>query len=145
MTDVLNNPALRLFGVTDLILVLKMLAVGFTTSFYRIRDKTYATPEDYALQGLPPRPGVNEDVERARRAHQNDLENILPYFGVGVLYALTNPSPTAARVFFIGYTVARILHSVFYLRAMQPWRTIAFTVAEVLLVVMLFVTLAKLW
>jgi uncharacterized MAPEG superfamily protein len=145
MTELLNNPALRLFGATYLILVLKMIAVGFATSFYRLRDKTYATPEDYALQGLTPRGGTNEDVERARRAHQNDLENILPYFGVGLLYALTNPSPTAARVFFIGYAVARILHSVFYLRAMQPWRTIAFAVAQVLLVVMLFVTLITVW
>ena len=110
-TTLLNNPALRLFGVTYLILVLKMVAVGYATSFYRIRDKHFATPEDYRLQGLTPKTGVNEDVERARRAHQNDLENILPYFGVGLLYALTNPSLGMARLCFIGFTVARILHS----------------------------------
>jgi uncharacterized MAPEG superfamily protein len=141
MDILVNNPALRLFGATYMILVLKMVAVGWATSFYRIRDKTFATPEDYALQGLTPKAVVNEDVERARRAHRNDLENILPYFGVGLLYALTNPSPTAAKIYFVGYTTARVLHSVFYLLSLQPWRTVAFAVAQILMVLMLLHTL----
>ena len=140
METLLSNPALRLFGLTYLILVVKMVLVGYATSFYRIRDKSFATPEDYTLQGLTPKTAVHEDVERTRRAHRNDLENILPYFGVGLLYALTNPSPTAARIYFIGYTAARVLHSVFYLRQLQPWRTLAFGVAQVLMLVMLVST-----
>lgn len=140
METLLSNPALRLFGLTYLILVVKMVLVGYATSFYRIRDKSFATPEDYALQGLTPKTAVHEDVERTRRAHRNDLENILPYFGVGLLYALTNPSPTAARIYFIGYAVARVLHSVFYLRQLQPWRTLAFGVAQILMLVMLVST-----
>ena len=145
METLLSNPALRLFGITYLILVVKMIAVGWCTSFYRIRDKTFATPEDYRLQGLTPKITVNEDVERARRAHRNDLENILPYFGVGLLYALTNPSPLAAQIYFIGYTAARVLHSIFYLRQLQPWRTVAFGVGQILMVVMVVSTLASLW
>ncbi len=145
MEGLLANPAVRLFGLTYLVLVLKMVAVGYATSFYRIRDKTFSTPEDYALQGLAPKVEVNPDVERARRAHQNDLENILPYFGVGLLYALTRPSPTAAWICFGGYAAARILYSIFYLRAMQPWRTVAFSVAQILLLVMLGLTAATLW
>ena len=144
MDALLHNPALRLFGITYLILVVKMVAVGWATSFYRIRDKAFATPEDYALRGLPPKTVVHEDIERVRRAHRNDLENILPYFGVGLLYALTNPSPTAAKIYFIGYTAARILHSVCYLLSLQPWRSIAFGVAQILMVVMLLSTLVGL-
>ncbi len=144
METLLHNPALRLFGVTYLILVLKMVALGYATSFYRIRDKHFATPEDYRLQGLTPKTSVNEDVERARRAHRNDLENILPYFGVGLLYALTNPSITAARIFFIGFTAARVLHSVCYLWQLQPWRTLAFGVAQILMLLMLVITLLAL-
>jgi len=144
MDALLNNPAVRLFGITYMILVLKMVAVGWATSVYRIRDKTFATPEDYALQGLVPTSVVNEDVERARRAHRNDLENILPYFGVGLLYALTNPSPAAAKTYFLGYTVARVLHSVFYLLSLQPWRTVAFAVGQILMVLMLLRTLVSL-
>jgi len=144
MDALLTNPALRLFGITYLILVLKMVAVGYATSVYRIRDKHFATPEDYRLQGLTPKTGVNEDVERARRAHQNDLENILPYFGVGLLYALSNPSPGMARLCFIGFTVSRILHSVFYLLQLQPWRTIVWSIAHGLLLLMTLSTLLTL-
>jgi len=141
MDALLTNPTLRLFGVTYLLLVLKMIAVGYATSFYRIRDKHFATPEDYHLQGLTPKTAPNEDVERARRAHQNDLENILPYFGVGLLYALSNPSPGMARIYFIGFTVSRILHSVFYLLQLQPWRTVVWTIAHAILVLMTLSTL----
>lgn len=144
METLLANPAVRLFGITYLILVLKMVAVGAYTSSIRIRKNVYATPEDYRFRRLAPRAGADEDVERARRAHQNDLENILPYFGVGLLYALTNPSPVAARVFFIGYTAARVLHSMFYILSWQPHRTVAFTIALLLMLAMLASTLIAL-
>lgn len=137
MDALLSNPSVRLFGITYLILVLKMAAVGGYTSFHRIRKRVFATPEDYAFQGLRPAAAPDEDIERARRAHRNDLENILPYFGVGLLYALTNPSPTAARVAFIGYTGARVLHSIFYIMQLQPYRTLVFVIAQVIMVLML--------
>ncbi len=144
MNTAFASPALRLFGITYLILVLKMVAVGFYTSSIRLRRKVFATPEDYALQGLAAAAGGDADIERARRAHRNDLENILPYFGVGLLYAFSNPSMVAASIYFIGYTVARILHSIFYLGAMQPYRTVAFTVALLLMLAMLVQTLISL-
>jgi len=143
MDTLLANPALQLFGITYLILVLKMVAVGSYTSIMRTRRGVYATPEDYELQGATPK-GGDEDIERARRAHRNDLENILPFFGVGLLYALGNPSMFAARIYFIGYMLARILHSVFYIRSMQPHRTIAFGVALLLMLAMLVTTLVRL-
>merc|ERR1712110_529110 len=38
--------------------------------------------------------GLNENVERVRRAHQNDIENILPFLILGFLYMfLTPPTP----------------------------------------------------
>jgi glutathione S-transferase len=138
MNELLTSPVFRLFGVVYLVLVLKMVVVGAYTSVLRITGKIYATPEDYKLQGLAPRSTVNEDIERVRRAHRNDLENILPFFGVGLLYALTNPSLAVARVLLIGYAAARVLHSVFYIMAWQPHRTIAFGVALTLMLAMLF-------
>ncbi len=141
MNTAFASPAFRLFGITYLVLVLKMVAVGFYTSSVRIRRKVFATPEDYEFQGMAAAAGPDPDVERARRAHLNDLENILPYFGVGLLYAFTNPTLVAASIFYIGYMVARILHSVFYLTSLQPHRTIAFVVALLLMFIMLVRTL----
>jgi uncharacterized MAPEG superfamily protein len=137
----LADPVVRLFAVVYLLLVLKIAAVGSYTSVLRLRRKVFATPEDYKLQGLTPRPIVDEDIERVRRAHQNDLENILPFFIVGFFYLMTQPSLFSARIYGIGYLLARTLHSIFYIRSMQPHRTIAFTAGGVLSIAMLLQTL----
>jgi len=136
----LDDPVVRLYVVVYLLLVLKMAAVGTYTSILRLGRKVYATPEDYALQGLARRTTVDEDVERVRRAHRNDLENILPFFVVGFCYLLTRPSWNAAAIYLIGYLIARVAHSVFYIRSLQPHRTIAFTLGAVLTVCMMVQT-----
>jgi len=141
---VLANPALRLFAIVSLVLVLKMALVGVYTSTLRVGRKVFATPEDYALQGMAVKGGTDPDIERVRRAHQNDLENILPFFVVGFFFALTRPPLVAAEIFFVGFALARILHSVFYIRAMQPHRTIAFAAGSVLSGVLLVWTLVAL-
>jgi len=140
----LGDPVVRLYVVVYLLLGLKMAAVGTYTSVLRIRRRVFATPEDYALQGLAARTTRDEDIERIRRAHQNDLENILPFFVVGFFFALTRPPLVAAEIFFVGFALARILHSVFYIRAMQPHRTIAFAAGSVLSGVLLVWTLVAL-
>src|SRR5262249_8471799 len=139
MSGLLQNPALRLFALTYVILVLKMVLVGYSTTFYRFRHKHFATPEDFELQGLEPKSTRDADIERTRRAHRNDLANILPYFGVGLFYALSGPSMFWASIFFIGYTVARVLYTIFYIVALQPWRTVTFAVAQGIMVLMALV------
>jgi uncharacterized MAPEG superfamily protein len=137
----LADSVFRLYSIVVLVLVLKMAAVGTYTSMLRIGRKVYATPEDYALQGLTAKAMQDADVERVRRAHRNDLENILPFFWVGFLFTRIHPSYLAAEILFVGFALARILHSIFYIRSMQPHRTIAFAVGSVLSGVMLFWTL----
>jgi glutathione S-transferase len=144
MDELLNDPAMRLFAIVSLVLVAKMAVVGSYTSILRIGRKVYATPEDYQLQGMAPAARTDADIERVRRAHRNDLENILPFFAVGFFYALTNPSLLMARIYFVGFALARILHSVFYIRSVQPHRTIAFAVGAILMLAMLLSTLATL-
>ncbi len=137
----LGDPIVRLYVVVYVLLLLKMAALGTYTSVLRLGRKVYATPEDYALQGLAARSTRDEDIERVRRAHRNDLESILPFFVVGFLFLLTRPSWTAAAIYLIGYLVARIAHSVFYVRGMQPYRTIAFAAGGILTLAMIVQTL----
>ena len=142
MRSLLDQPALRTFAFWYLILVVKMLVVVVMTSVARIRSGTFATPEDYKFQGVEKvATEPNPNVERARRALQNDLENILPFFGVGLIYALSEPSLFMARIYFAGFALARIVHTIAYLRAMQPQRTIAFAVGQIILVLMVVTTL----
>ncbi|OFV87060.1 MAG: hypothetical protein A3J75_02730 [Acidobacteria bacterium RBG_16_68_9] len=140
-----DNPVMRLFGIAYLILVLKMVALGSYTSFLRIRHKVYATPEDYRFLRLSPAAQTREDIERARRAHRNDLENILPFFGVGLLYAFTGPSATAAAVYYLGFAAARVAHSILYVGERQPHRTIAYGIGLTLMLAMTFSTLVSLF
>ncbi|XP_075154509.1 microsomal glutathione S-transferase 1 isoform X3 [Haematobia irritans] len=67
-------------------------------------------------------------VERVRRAHRNDMENILPYFTMALAYICTNPNPTLACNLFRVAAVARILHTLVYAfyPVPQPSRVIAF-------------------
>ena len=141
MPDLLADPVVRLTVVVYILLALKMAAVGTYTSVLRIRRRVYATPEDYAVQGLTARTAADADIERVRRAHRNDLENILPFFILGFLFLLTRPSYRAAAVYLIGYLVVRTLHSVFYIRGMQPHRTITFSLGGVLTLAMIVQTL----
>lgn len=142
--DLLAIPPVRVFAFWYLVLVIKMLVLIFRTSALRMRSGTFTSPEDYAAAGVerPATLPVDEDVERVRRALQNDLENILPFFGVGLIYALSGPSLTAARIVFAGFAVARIAHTVAYLRGLQPHRSIAFGIAMLFLAWMI---LAGLW
>merc|ERR1712233_165316 len=71
--------------------------------------------------------GVNEDVERVRRAHLNDMENILPFFCLGILYIFTNPALSTAVFVFRIFAACRIIHSIVYLLVIpQPARALAF-------------------
>ncbi|XP_060083342.1 microsomal glutathione S-transferase 1-like [Ylistrum balloti] len=66
-------------------------------------------------------------VERTRRCHQNDVENVIPFVLVGVLYVLTEPDPWWAAFHFRMFTFCRICHTLAYLFAIpQPARASMF-------------------
>ena len=72
----------------------------------------------------------DDDVERVRRAHLNDLENILPFLVIAFLYVSTNPSLTSALLAFRIFTMARFAHTLVYavFVVRQPARAIAFLI-----------------
>jgi glutathione S-transferase len=139
------QPAVRVFAFWYLLLVVKMLMLIFRTSATRMRLSSFASPEDYAAitGGAPADATVpDERIERLRRALQNDLENILPFFGVGLIYALSGPSLGMARFLIGGFALSRIAYTIFYVRGLQPHRSIAFMLGMFFLVCML---LRALW
>lgn len=63
------------------------------------------------------------------RAHLNDLENIVPFLGIGLLYSLSGPDLSTAILHFRLFVGARIYHTVAYLLPLpQPNRGLAFFV-----------------
>jgi uncharacterized MAPEG superfamily protein len=144
MNALLADPSMRLFAVCAAILVIKMLLTANLTGILRTVRRVYAAPEDYRLFGQEPVMKTDEQIERIRRAHRNDLENILPFLVIGFLYALTGPSYTVAWWLFVLFTVARLLHTAVYVAGLQPWRTVSFGVASVALYAMALIVVVRL-
>lgn len=141
--DLQGNPAFPVFAICSAILVVKMMFVGHYTAMVRVRRKAYLNPEDARQFSRIDETVITEhpDVERGLRAHRNDLESTLPFLAIGLIYLLLGASPGLAMGLFIGFTLFRCLFSVFYLRGVQPWRSLSFTAAEICLAVMLIQTL----
>ncbi|BFG01744.1 microsomal glutathione S-transferase 1 [Drosophila madeirensis] len=135
----LTNPVFKSYVFWTGVLVLKMLFMSVLTGMQRFKTKTFANPEDL----LSPKLKVKFDdpnVERVRRAHRNDLENIVPFLIVGLLYTLTNPSAFLAINLFRAVGIARIVHTLVYAVVVipQPARALSFFVAAGATVYMAF-------
>ncbi|XP_068892968.1 microsomal glutathione S-transferase 1-like isoform X1 [Tenebrio molitor] len=114
MEEIVNfsNPVFRNYLYNSSVLVAKVLALSFYTVFERFRLMAFANPEDGATMKIKPR--VDDKVERIRRAHLNDLENISVFYVIGFIYTLTNPSVAWATLLFRVFTAARFIHTFVY-------------------------------
>ena len=84
----------------------------------------------------------DEDVERVRRAHRNDMENIFLFFANGAFYLATGPDPWVAINLMRLFTISRYIHTYIYLYGIdQPWRGIAWMVGASVQYIMAFATL----
>jgi prostaglandin-E synthase 1 len=137
--ELTNDPVFTVFAVCAAVLCFKMIAVGHFTGITRIRREVYLNPEDAkAFSKIEEFASVEHpDVERGLRAHRNDLESTLPFLAIGLVYVLTGPPVLLAQVLLIAFTVLRCVFSLFYLRAVQPWRSASFMLGELCLVIML--------
>lgn len=76
-----------------------------------ITSQSYDNPED---TGMTKKAEIKKDerVERVRRAHMNDLENIPAFLFAAFFYILTEPNVTVALVLIRIAVIARILHTI---------------------------------
>merc|ERR1719341_2219536 len=114
------------------IVTVKMVLMALLTARTRFKSNTFISSEDVVTPDMKKRGakvGVHEDVERVRRAHQNDLENIIPFLILGFIYIFTNPAYSTALLVFRLFAGARILHSIVYVFIIpQPARALTFFV-----------------
>ncbi|XP_036614701.1 microsomal glutathione S-transferase 1 [Trichosurus vulpecula] len=115
---VTNNEALMAFTTYGTIVVVKMMMMSVLTSYFRLTRKAFDNPED--VPGSRTEENIkkfvrrDDRVDRVLRAHRNDLENIVPFFAIGLLYSLSNPDITTAIWHFRIFVAARIYHSIAY-------------------------------
>ncbi len=128
METIWQLAAMKVYAITATIVALHLIALAFWTGTVRVMRKTYVNPEDAKLNKTKEAEADHPDVQRVKRAHTNLLENAIPFFAVGFLYAMTEPSVLGAQAYFWTFVGARLLHTVFYLAGKQPFRTMMFAI-----------------
>jgi glutathione S-transferase len=139
----LGNPIFVSYLIAASIMILKLMAQGWMTVFRMIRsDAGLLNPEDL-LPGPAnrhPRPEQltrNEYVDRSRRMHRNDIENIPAFLACGLLYVAIGPSPIAANALFSVFVVARLAHTLAYgTRQRHEVRAILFSIGSIAVIIM---------
>ncbi len=119
----LQNPVFAAYVVAATLMILKVAAMSWLTVVRMTQVKGgFRSPEDLKRTMFNPSPDPsqlhpNEAVDRVRRIHLNDLENVPFFLVAGLLFVLTDPSLLLARVLFYGYAVTRFLHFFAYITA----------------------------
>ncbi|NXC03358.1 MGST1 transferase, partial [Orthonyx spaldingii] len=149
-TQLIDNEVFRAYATYTAIVLLKMMLMSLITAYFRMTRKAFANPEDTAAFGKGESAKkylrTDADVERVRRGHLNDLENIVPFVGIGLLYALSSPELSMALLHFRIFTGARILHTFAYLIPLpQPGRGLSWAVGYAVTFSMAYNVLKKVW
>ena len=139
----LQDPLFATYAVAATLMILKAVCMSWLTVVRMMSAQGgFRSPEDLRKTPLNPAPDPkqlepDERVERIRRIHLNDLEN-LPFFLVaGFLYMLTQPTLWLAQLLLYGYVVSRLLHFAAYLTACShDMRAALWTVGSLILIFM---------
>ncbi|WAR30701.1 MGST1-like protein [Mya arenaria] len=123
-----ENELFSKFAFYAAIVLLKTLVMSVWTARHRIPRRVFPAPEDYTFfNAKSPTATIAFDaqVERIRRCHLNDIENVIPFILIGLFYVLTGPDVNTAVLLFRVFAGARILHTLVYLNGIgQPFRAI---------------------
>ncbi len=136
-----QNPLFATYVIAATLMILKAVSMTWLTVARMIKvNGGFRSPEDIRKTPFNPHPDPkqlerNEYVDRVRRIHQNDIENIPIFLMAAFLYILTEPSLWAARALLFGYVALRLLHSAAYFTAQtHDMRAMIFTPASLILI-----------
>jgi len=139
----LQNPLFATYVIAATLMILKAVGMSWLTVVRMMQAKGgFRSPEDLRKTPLNPDPHVkqlepDERVERIRRIHLNDLENLPFFLAAGFLYVLTGPPLLLAQARLYGYVVSRLLHFAAYATAQtHDMRATLWTIGSLILVFM---------
>ncbi|XP_032076844.1 microsomal glutathione S-transferase 1 [Thamnophis elegans] len=128
--ELLDHEVTMAFMRYGTIVVLKMMLMSAITAFFRMKKKAFVNPEDTTSFGKGENAKkflrTDPDVERVRRIHLNDLENIIPFLFAGFFYSFSGVSLSTALLHYRIFLGSRIFHTIAYLVPLpQPSRGLA--------------------
>ena len=116
----LDNPVFQVYVITAALMALKVMLQGWMTVHRMLKSNSgLASPEDLqkGLINKSPDPSqleVNDYVDRSRRMHRNDLENIPAFWIAGLLFVAVDPSLGLAKTLMYGFVLVRLAHFAAY-------------------------------
>lgn len=128
---------LQTYALTAIVLELKMFSIALVQGRGRVSSGLFVLPEDARLFKGTESPTEAPIVDRAARAWRNDLENIPIFLILAGIYVAAGLSAKAFGFYCLVFTVMRIIHTYTFIKALQPWRTVAFTIATLTMVAMM--------
>jgi glutathione S-transferase len=119
----IGNPVFVTWIIATALTALKVMGQGWMTVYRMMKvGGGYAAPEDLrpGLINKAPDPKqleVNDYVDRSRRMHRNDLENIPAFWAAGLVFVAVAPPLWLAQGLMYGFVAARAAHAVAYATA----------------------------
>jgi glutathione S-transferase len=113
-----ENPVFCAYALAAGLMLIKAASHSWLTVARMLKVKGgYRLPEDLRKTLLNPNPDPgqlepNDYVERTRRLHQNEVENVPLFLTSGLLYVLTGPRFAVAATLYGIYVVTRFVHFV---------------------------------
>jgi uncharacterized MAPEG superfamily protein len=139
----MENPIFVAYAIAAALMVLKIMGQGWMTVVLMTRtDAGLVSPEDLrrTVANKNPRPEQLEphpDVERSRRMHRNDLENIPAFLASGLLFVTVEPPFWIAALLFAMFVLARLAHTVAYATAQNhEVRAAFYSVGSIAVIIM---------
>ena len=139
----IENPVFVTYMIAGAIMILKIMGQGWMTVYRMLKSNSgLASPEDLQVGLINKKPHaeqleINDYVDRSRRMHRNDLENIPAFLACGILFVAAGPSYLLANILMYGFVGARLAHAVAYAtKQSHEVRATFYTIASVAVVTM---------
>ncbi len=139
----MDNPVFVTYMIAAAIMILKIMGQGWMTVYRMLKsDSGLASPEDVqtGLINKNPRPEqleLNDYVDRSRRMHRNDLENIPAFLAAGLIFVASGPSLLLANILMYSFVGARLAHTIAYTtKQTHEVRATFYTIGSVVVAIM---------
>jgi uncharacterized MAPEG superfamily protein len=121
----------KIYGLTVVVLFVKMLAMVLVQGYGRYKDRGFGNPEDAALFDKlfgkkPDASQHNELVDRAQSVLRNDGENIPIFLFMAIAYLQLGCWQQGLAIYLPLFAIGRIMHAFCYLKAIQPGRNLSY-------------------
>ena len=116
----MENPVFIAYAIAAALMVLKIMGQGWMTVYWMMKTEAgLLNPEDllpgrFNRNPSPYQLEPNDYVERSRRMHRNDLENIPAFLVVGLLFVIAGPSLLLTIIVMATFVIARLAHTLVY-------------------------------